>query len=584
MKKEQVTIFNLEDAFKALDEIAVPKAPKGIKANKTDLTESFKDFNRSRTDLLMEEYYDLADSADLEEAKADREAEVAKAKLAKIEKIVDLEASSEEDILPSYVGKMIIQCPQCMTLFYKEEADIVKSETDEETVNVAEICQHCGNETGYTLIGKVEGVQEEELMPEDNIEDEAQLEEPVAEDELSLEPVEEVDETSGENVENAANEEELELAPIEDEEETEEKVESLQTETSEILTEDHTVEAVIEKETDQLCSVFGFDKQMFVGTKEECQEYIKKHENSPAAKAHGGLKLVDNAKVLVKEAVYKELQAKLDAHNEYIKFLQEEIDKEEKALEAAKNDFIKEAIQRRLDALKADLEAALPEEVKNEVVQEEAPIEEVEIESVDTEAPVEIADESNPVAEEAPVEEKEEAKLEEPVKESLEESANPEKLNEDKIKDLSGEEFDELMGFLATQKTESVEEPIDEETEQLEEVLASTEESFEELEDLDEKCFAKRLGEALNRKEKTVKAVKVMSCNLNEDNKLIIECKVKLLNNDVTNVKYICEDFVKYNDQKLIKGFTEGFINKEFICNYSFKNKTLITESIKHSK
>jgi hypothetical protein len=110
------------------------------------------------------------------------------------------------------------------------------------------------------------------------------------------------------------------------------------------------------------------------------------------------------------------------------------------------------------------------------------------------------------------------------------------------------------------------------------------EESFEDLEDLDEKCFAKRLGEALNRKEKTVKAVKVMSCNLNEDNKLIIECKVKLLNNDVTNVKYICEDFVKYNGQKLIKGFTEGFINKEFICNYSFKNKTLITESIKHSK
>ena len=49
------------------------------------------------------------------------------------------------------------------------------------------------------------------------------------------------------------------------------------------------------------------------------------------------------------------------------------------------------------------------------------------------EAPVEITDESNPVVEEAPVEEKEEAKLEEPVKESLEESVNQEKLNEDKI-------------------------------------------------------------------------------------------------------------------------------------------------------
>ena len=522
MKKEQVTIFNLEDAFKALDEIAVPKALKGIKANKTDLIESFKDFNRSRTDLLMEEYYDLADSADLEEAKADREAEVAKAKLAKIEKIVDLEANSEEDILPSYVGKMIIQCPQCMTLFYKEEADIVKSETDEETVNVAEICQHCGNDTGYTLIGKVEGVQEDELMPEENVEDEAQMEEPVADDELSLEPVDEVEETSGENIENVADEEELELAPIEEEEETEEKVESLQTETSEILNEE----------------------------------------------------------------VDKDLQAKLDAHNAYIKFLQEEIEKEEKALEEAKNEFIKEAIQRRLDALYADLDQALPEEIKETVAaEEEAPAEEIEIENVAAEAPVEITDESNPVETAEPVEVKEEeAKSEEPVKESLEESINPEKLNEDKIKDLSGDEFDELMGFLANQKTESVEEHIEEEPEQLEEVIAPTKESFEELEDLDEKCFAKRLGEALNRKERTVKAVKVESCSLAPDNKLIIECKVKLLNNDIADIKYICEDFVKYNDQKLIKGFTEGFINKEFICNYNFKNKTLITESIRHSK
>jgi hypothetical protein len=184
MKKEQLTMFDLEAAFKALDEIEVPKAAKGIRANKEDLKESFKDFNRSRTDLLMEDYYDISDTADLEEAKAEREAEVAKAKLARIEKIVDLEAESEEDLLPSYVGKMIIQCPQCMTLFYKNEEDIVKSETDEETVNVAEVCQHCGNESGYTLIGKVEGVSEEEVTsapqqegenidePDNNVEEE----------------------------------------------------------------------------------------------------------------------------------------------------------------------------------------------------------------------------------------------------------------------------------------------------------------------------------------------------------------------------------------------------------------------------
>ena len=38
-----------------------------------------------------------------------------------------IEAETEEDLLPSYVGKFIIQCPQCMTLFYKNEEDIEKS-------------------------------------------------------------------------------------------------------------------------------------------------------------------------------------------------------------------------------------------------------------------------------------------------------------------------------------------------------------------------------------------------------------------------------------------------------------------------
>jgi hypothetical protein len=216
MKRENLTMFDLEAAFKALDEIEMPVAQKGIRANKVNLQETFRVTGASKTDLLLEDYYDIADTEDLEQAKADREAEVAKAKLARIEKIVDLAAESEEDLLPSYVGKVIIQCPQCMTLFYKEEADIVKSETDEETVNVAEVCQHCGNESGYTLIGKVEGVKEEELMPEENVE-----EIPAEEENLDLEPVEEVEETSEEGGED------LDLAPVEDSEEPEEEKEEI---------------------------------------------------------------------------------------------------------------------------------------------------------------------------------------------------------------------------------------------------------------------------------------------------------------------------------------------------------------------
>ena len=165
--KESITKFDLESAFKALDEIEIPKAGK-VRANKPALTEIFS--RKSKFDALMEEYYDIGSSAGLEGAKEAREAEVAQAKLARIEKIVDLDAESAEELLTSYVGKLIIQCPQCMTLFYKNPEDVVASEEDPSTVNVNEVCQHCGNESGYSLIGKV-GEAEPEAEEEPAVEE-----------------------------------------------------------------------------------------------------------------------------------------------------------------------------------------------------------------------------------------------------------------------------------------------------------------------------------------------------------------------------------------------------------------------------
>lgn len=158
--KESITKFDLEAAFRALDDIDIPVARPGIKANRPALTEIFS--RKSKFDALMEEYYDISNMTELDDAKDAREAEVAQAKLARIEKIVDLDAESPEDLLPSYVGKFIMQCPQCMTLFYKNPEDVEASEEDPATVNVNEVCQHCGNESGYTLIGKVGEATEEE--------------------------------------------------------------------------------------------------------------------------------------------------------------------------------------------------------------------------------------------------------------------------------------------------------------------------------------------------------------------------------------------------------------------------------------
>ena len=237
--KESITKFDLEAAFKALDEIDVPIVKSGVRANKPALTEIFS--RKSKFDALFEEYYDIDSSEGLADAKEAREAEVAKAKLARIEKIVDLDAESPEDLLTSYVGKFIIQCPQCMTLFYKNPEDVENSEDDETIVNVNEVCQHCGNESGYTLVGKVGEATPEEM---DNF-DTSELE--TSEDTEEV-PVDETEEETSE--ESTDGEEDLEALDLEDidlniEDDETEANESFQTETrgSENLTEELTEEA-----------------------------------------------------------------------------------------------------------------------------------------------------------------------------------------------------------------------------------------------------------------------------------------------------------------------------------------------------
>lgn len=220
--KESITKFDLEAAFKALDDLETPAAEKGIRANKPALNEIFS--RKSKFDALFEEYYDIGSTDELSEAQEAREAEVAKAKLARIEKIVDLDADSPDDLLTSYVGKYIIQCPQCMTLFYKDQEDVVTSEDDESVVNINEVCQHCGNESGYTLIGKV-GEAEEELPAEDAADDDLDLSAEGAEDgeEDTNGGDENVDDTEGDE---GGEEEDFDLAAIDFDDEDEEAEET----------------------------------------------------------------------------------------------------------------------------------------------------------------------------------------------------------------------------------------------------------------------------------------------------------------------------------------------------------------------
>ena len=317
--KERVTKFDLENAFKALDEIAIPKVGK-VRPNRPDLKESVKRVDR--TSMLVEDYYDLYNREDVNELKEDREAEIASAKLAKIEKIVDLDAESPEDLQPTYVGKTIIQCPQCLTLFYKDPADIVVSEDNPDMVNVDEVCQHCGNDSGYTVIGKVA----EEEVPVDELPPEA----------IPAEDDNEAENTAEEDIPMTDEE------PAEGEESTDLDLEAAPDES-------------VEEEQEE----------------EEVKESV---EEKPEEKEE------------LNESKDKELDKKLALHNEYIDYLQKMIEQEEEALKNTENEEVKAAIQRRLDGFKEDLQAALPEAVKDEVSSDSLPsADEVPMEDVEEE-------------------------------------------------------------------------------------------------------------------------------------------------------------------------------------------------------
>lgn len=359
--KESVTKFDLEAAFKALDEIDIPSAEKGIKANKPALTEIFS--RKSKFDSLFEEYYDISDMGGLDDAKEAREAEIAKAKLDRIEKIVDLDAESPEDLLTSYVGKYIMQCPQCMTLFYKDPEDVVASEDDPDTVNINEICQHCGNESGYTLVGKVGEAEAEEPTPEENLD----LSIPEEGEEVPAEDI-----PSEEGTEDLGDLGDLEELDLNLEDEEEQKEESFTS---------HSGEALVEELSDS------------------------------------------------------DLDAKLEAHNEYIEYLRSALAQEEEALEKAKNEQVKAAIQRRIDAFKADLESALPDEVKDSIAAEEFAAEVTGEESTEV-VPVN----EEPVADEVP------EIQEESLDSNIEDKVLTEALHEETDDlDVSAEEFEELI-------------------------------------------------------------------------------------------------------------------------------------------
>ena len=497
--KESITKFDLESAFKALDEIEIPKAGK-VRANKPALTEIFS--RKSKFDSLFEEYYDISSSADLEDAKDAREAEIAQAKLERIEKIVDLDAESAEDLLTSYVGKLIIQCPQCMTLFYKNQEDVVASEEDPSTVNVNEICQHCGNESGYSLIGKV-GEAEPEVEEAPAV-DEGELD-------LNLD-------------DEGATEETSEEAPVDD-----------------LNFDDELEELDLNIEDD---------------VEAEGEEKKEESFTTPVGEPLNE-ELVDD----------KELDDKLEAHSEYIEYLRTAIAQEEEKLEKATNEQVKVAIQRNIDAFKADLENALPDAVKNEIAIEEAP----------TDEPIEEAPIEEVPTEEAPVEE-----ASEEVTESLTEA-----LHEDT--DVSDAEFEQLMNSSEFKKPISDTAvramlAMEKEEDEPKEKEESLEAIFSDVDELKEGTLESMISDSLVEMYGNVAGFRIKGCSC-EDNKFMIEGVIHFTSGRTRNTTYTFNEAFVENDKVIMRGLNEklGADKRFYITGYA-ENKTFITESLKVTK
>ena len=182
------------------------------------LSEAFK-----KLDFLTEEEFSLQDTAGLDDMD-----QLLKTPASNIANVIDPEAETEDELEDTYIGKVILHCPVCNSMIYKDLEDIVKDDV-EELVNIGEECPYCYTSEGFKVIGIVSPFEEEqEEEQEDETEDTAEEEE---------EPEEQVDEELTEEFEKVevATENQkvtldtdddgkltIEAEPVEDEEDDEE--------------------------------------------------------------------------------------------------------------------------------------------------------------------------------------------------------------------------------------------------------------------------------------------------------------------------------------------------------------------------
>lgn len=90
--------------------------------------------------------------------------------------VIDPEAVAKEDGEElddnDHTGDVICRCPECQSLIFFTKDDLVKSDDDEDLVNVDEECPYCKTIHGFVVIGEVAPLETDEVEVADKAEDE----------------------------------------------------------------------------------------------------------------------------------------------------------------------------------------------------------------------------------------------------------------------------------------------------------------------------------------------------------------------------------------------------------------------------
>lgn len=172
------------------------------------LSEAFK-----KLDFLTEEEFSLQDTAGIDDMD-----QLLKTPASNIANVIDPEAETEDELQDTYIGKVILHCPVCNSMIYKDLEDIVKDDV-EELVNIGEECPYCYTSEGFKVIGVVSPFEEtsEEEEEEDEEEDPDKEEKELTEEFETVEVA-----TKNQKVTLDADDDgklTIEAEPVEDEEE-----------------------------------------------------------------------------------------------------------------------------------------------------------------------------------------------------------------------------------------------------------------------------------------------------------------------------------------------------------------------------